>query len=40
MREKVEEWREKLLKVRGNKETDDVCKRLKDLKTPPPKVRH
>jgi len=38
--DKEEDWKEKLLKVRGKEETDDVCKRLKDFKTPPPKVRH
>ena len=40
LRDKKEDWKEKLLKVRGEEETDDVCKRLKDFKTPPPKVRH
>ena len=40
LREKVEDWRKRLRKPKGQEEEIDVCKRVKDFKTPPPKVRH
>ncbi len=40
LRERVKDWRKQLRRPKGKEEGIDVCKRVKDFKTPPPKVRH